>query len=168
MVESEDRHGPSSPEWLHKHVHEPNPEPPSGEPDIVLALPSQPERIITLDDLDALPQHEVRDCFIVSTGHGTSGPFRFGGVRLRDFVDAIAPADLEWQAMDVISVDGFGNRVLAEELAASSDERPMLLATHIDGRSLTRAQGLVRLIAPSETDDALRQVKWIGRIEFQA
>jgi len=36
----------------------------------------------------------------------------------------------------------------------------------MDGATLTRAQGLVRLIVPSETDDALRQVKWVGRIEI--
>ncbi len=93
MVESEDRHGQSSPEWLHKHMHEPNPEPPSDKPDIVLAMPSQPERIITLDDLDVCPSMRCVTVIIVSTGHGTSGPFRFGGVRLSDFVYAMRPAD---------------------------------------------------------------------------
>jgi hypothetical protein len=39
------------------------------------------------------------------------------------------------------------------------------LSYAIDGTPLTRAQGLVRLIVPSETDDALRQVKWVQRIE---
>jgi hypothetical protein len=33
-----------------------------------------------------------------------------------------------------------------------------------DGQKLTRRQGLVRLIVPREKDDALRQVKWVGRI----
>ncbi len=47
---------------------------------------------------------------------------------------------------------------------AAEGERPSLLAYIKDGVSLTRAQGLVRLIVPSETDDALRQVKWVGRI----
>jgi hypothetical protein len=29
---------------------------------------------------------------------------------------------------------------------------------------MTRKQGLVRLVVPTETDDALRQVKWIAEI----
>jgi DMSO/TMAO reductase YedYZ molybdopterin-dependent catalytic subunit len=68
----------------------------------------------------------------------------------------------------VISADGFGNRIFAEELGNVEGQRPMLLATTVDGRPMTRAQGLVRLIVPSETDDALRQVKWIARIEIRA
>ena len=39
-----------------------------------------------------------------------------------------------------------------------------LLALEIDGRPLSRAQGLVRLVVPGETDDALRQVKWVSEI----
>jgi hypothetical protein len=34
----------------------------------------------------------------------------------------------------------------------------------LDGAALTREQGLVRLIVPSERDDALRQVKWLATI----
>ena len=40
----------------------------------------------------------------------------------------------------------------------------MLLAYTLDGAPLTREQGLVRLIVPSEIDDALRQVKWLAMI----
>ena len=64
----------------------------------------------------------------------------------------------------MVSADGFGNRVLARELP-QPPARPILLATHIDGQPLTRQAGLVRLIVPNETDDALRQVKWVARIE---
>jgi hypothetical protein len=39
-----------------------------------------------------------------------------------------------------------------------------LLATARDGIPLTRADGLVRLIDPRETNDALRQVKWVAEI----
>ena len=42
------------------------------------------------------------------------------------------------------------------------------LTTWFDGQPLTRDAGLVRLIVPSETDDALRQVKWISHIEVRS
>jgi hypothetical protein len=39
-----------------------------------------------------------------------------------------------------------------------------LLALARDGVPLTREQGLVRLVDPRETDDALRQIKWVAQI----
>ena len=39
-----------------------------------------------------------------------------------------------------------------------------VLAYALDGQLLSRAQGLVRLIVPSERDDALRQVKWVREV----
>ena len=45
---------------------------------------------------------------------------------------------------------------------------PILLAHIVNGAAMTRAQGLVRLIVPSEIDDALRQVKWVVRVELHA
>ena len=68
-----------------------------------------------------------------------------------------------WHYVDLVSADGFGTRLTPADLAAE-DERPSLLAYMQDGVPLTRAQGLVRLIVPSETDDALRQVKWLATI----
>jgi hypothetical protein len=38
----------------------------------------------------------------------------------------------------------------------------------LNGQPLTRAQGLIRLIVPAETDDALRQVKWVTQIVIYA
>ena len=69
-----------------------------------------------------------------------------------------------WRDVEILSADGFGNRVLAEEVQQANSAPPVLLATQIDGRPVTREEGLVRLIVPSERDDALRQVKWIGKI----
>jgi hypothetical protein len=122
-------------------------------------------------DLAALPQKSVIDSYIVSTGHGTSGPFRFDGVTLRDLLAAYAVND--WSYADVVSADGFGTRVYSQEIeretgpeATTPSVRPILLATICDGKTLTRAQGLVRLIVPQETDDALRQVKWVARLEI--
>lgn len=151
------------PDWLHGHPHEPNPAPPGEDAALGLIFPDGTEQRITPGQLAELPQTEVADCYIVSTGHGTSGPFVFGGVRLRDFCGAWIPPTVAWRAVDVISGDGFGNRVQAHELAGEGT-RPILLATHMDGEPMNRASGLVRLIVPSETDDALRQVKWVAQI----
>ncbi|MFZ0547678.1 MAG: hypothetical protein WAM60_19685, partial [Candidatus Promineifilaceae bacterium] len=59
---------------LHPHAHDPNPEPPSADPTIVLTLPDGRTHPITIQHLQTLPQHTLNDCYIVSTGHGTSGP----------------------------------------------------------------------------------------------
>lgn len=66
--------------------------------------------------------------------------------------------------MEVVSADGFGNRVYRKELAQPDPAGPILLAYGVNGRSLTREEGLVRLIVPGERDDALRQVKWVGEV----
>ncbi len=150
------------PAWLHRHVHEPNPAPPSPDATLILAGPDGSEQTVRVDDLARLPQQVAADCYIVSTGHGTSGPFTFGGATLGDLIAARLGSG--WEYADVVSADGFGNRVLARELP-QPPARPILLATHIDGQPLTRQAGLVRLIVPNETDDALRQVKWVARIE---
>lgn len=148
---------------LRPHSHDPNPAPPSASPDFVLILPDGSQQCVTPDDLSRLRQTTITDCFIVSTGHGTSGPFAFTGVTLADFV-AFFWAD-KWKQVEVISADGFGTRLLAEEVNARVS-RPILLALAIDGQPMARAGGLVRLIVPSETDDALKQVKWIGRVNI--
>ena len=67
--------------------------------------------------------------------------------------------------MEVVSGDGFGTRALRTELTEPTP-RPILLAHTLDGQPLTRADGLVRLIVPSETDDALRQVKWVAQVRI--
>jgi hypothetical protein len=66
-----------------------------------------------------------------------------------------------WSQVEVISTDGFGNRVMAAELFTPDPAGPIVLAYEMDGDVLTRQQGLVRMIVPSEKDDALRQVKWV-------
>ena len=150
---------------LRPHSHEPNPEPPSTDPAFVFVAADGGQRLISPDFLEKLPQTSLPDCYIVSTGHGTSGPFEFSGVSLLDFVRSQLPAGSQWSQVEVISADGFGNRVTADELTNPRlPERPIILSHQIDGQSMTRQQGLVRMIVPSETDDALRQVKWIGRI----
>jgi DMSO/TMAO reductase YedYZ molybdopterin-dependent catalytic subunit len=123
---------------------------------------------MTVDELRRMPYCEVGDCYIVSTGHGTSGPFTFGGVCLADLMAAAAPAYPAWQHVDVVSADGFGVRLTQLDLHAAAADRPILLAYTLDGSPLPRARGLVRLIVPAEVDDALQQVKWVSRIDVKA
>ena len=150
---------------LRPHSHEPNPEPPSADPDFTLTLPDGRTVSVTLADLRQLPATTLANCTIVSTEHGTSGPFTFAGTRLIDLVEHFV--EIGWSQVEVISADGFGNRVVAEELLQPDPVGSILLAYAIDGRLMTRREGVVRLIVPSETDDALRQVKWIGRINIR-
>lgn len=150
---------------LQPHAHDPNPDPPSAHAEFVLTLPDGSSRTITPGDLADLPAVTVADCTIVSTGHGTSGPFAFTGPRLLDFVGHFWQET--WEQVEVIGGDGFGARVWRTELVDPAVTRPILLATAMDGAPLTRSQGTVRLIVPSETDDALRQVKWVGRVNVR-
>jgi DMSO/TMAO reductase YedYZ molybdopterin-dependent catalytic subunit len=164
-------HGLEEAAWVYGHAHEPNPLPPAGGGDFVVRTPDGEQVIFTVAALAQLPYTEVEGCLIVSTGHGTSGPFTFGGVRLDMLLayvlgrvmsgQAAGPAN--WRQVDVISADGFGTRLTPADLASG---RPTLLAYRRDGQPLTRAQGLVRLVAPDEHDDALRQVKWVARVEL--
>lgn len=150
---------------LQPHAHEPNPAPPSADPTFTLTTPDGRVVTITLAQLRGLPPSTLPNCYIFSTGHGTSGPFAFTGAKLVDLVQAYT--ETTWSQVEVVSGDGFGNRVTADELLNPDPAGSILLAYAIDGTPMTREQGLVRLIVPSETDDALRQVKWIGQINVR-
>lgn len=149
---------------LQPHSHDPNPEPPSADPSFDFIDPMGQRKRIAVSDLERLPQTHVARCYIVSTGHGSSGPFTFSGVRLLDFIESRLGSRAIWSQVEVISADGFGNRVWREELLHPDPAGPILLSLELEGQPLSRAQGLVRLIVPSEKDDALRQVKWVGTI----
>lgn len=151
------------PEWLHGDPHEPNLTPPDGDGSFLLTAAGC-QTAVTVDRLRTLPFTEIGNCFIVSTGHGVSGPFVFGGVLLADFLAHFLPADQHWRFVDIVSVDGFGTRLTPADLAAP---RPPLLAWQIDHTAMNRKQGLVRLIVPGEVNDALRQVKWIDCIRVE-
>lgn len=151
---------------LQPHAHDPNPEPPSDDATFELHTPNGRLQPITVADLRALPKTAVSNCCIVSTGHGTTGPFTFGGVALLDFVRAYVSDS--WSQVEVVSADGFGNRLFADELIHPSTAGIILLAYERDKRPLIRKDGLVRMIVPSERDDALRQVKWVGTIRVLA
>lgn len=151
---------------LEPHSHDPNPEPPTDDPTFTLRVPSGERTAVSVRDLRALPTTRVPGCYIVSTGHGTSGPFTFGGVRLLDLIAHYVAEP--WSEVEVVSADGFGNRVYREELENADPAGPILLAHTIDGEPMDREEGLVRLIVPSEKDDALRQVKWVGQVKVRA
>lgn len=148
---------------LQPHAHEPNPTPPTPDATLAVLLPNGAQQYYDPQTLATLPQALVDDCFIVSTGHGTSGPFRFGGVPLAALLAAALPTATPWQQAEIWSADGFGCHVTAAELAQPTT-RPILLCLTIDGRLLSRAEGAVRLVVPDEAADALRQVKWVQRI----
>lgn len=147
---------------LQPHSHEPNPAPPGDDPTFQFVGVDGRSRSLTIADLQRLPEITVPNCFIVSTGHGTSGPFTFTGAMLLAVVQAFCAEP--WTEVEVISADGFGNRVYATELRKLDSASPILLAYAMNGQPLNRAQGLVRLIVPSERDDALRQVKWVSEV----
>lgn len=143
---------------LQPHAHDPNPEPPSDDPTVTLIIEDSAQPI-PLPQLQQLPETIMPNCFIISTGHGTTGPFTFSGVTLHDFAQVYIPGD--WSHLEIVSGDDFGCRVWANEA------KETLLAWGKDGRALIRAEGLVRLIVPSEQEDALRQVKWVAKIRVQ-
>lgn len=156
------------PAWVHGHAHEPNPAPPSPATAFVVQFPDGTTLTWDVAELHQLTTTTVTDCYIVSTGHGTSGPFTFAGVRLQEFLTYILGNGATWQQLDVISDDGFGTRLTAADLAQEEPDRPSLLAHTLDGHPLTREKGLIRLVVPTETDDALRQVKWVAQIIIYA
>lgn len=143
---------------LHPYSHDPNPHPPSDDPTIQLLL-ADSACAISLPHLQQLPATTIPNCTIISTGHGTSGPFTFTGVTLHDFAQVHIPGP--WSHLEIVSGDGFGCRVWANEA------KETLLAWGIDGRDLSRREGCVRLIVPLERDDALRQVKWVSEIRVR-
>jgi hypothetical protein len=152
---------------LRPHSHEPNPKPPTADPTVMLISQKDHQTLVTV----AMLQEEftavtISNCTIVSTGHGTTGPFAFTGVCLLEVVERYG-GDNGWSQVEVVSADGFGNRVLAEELYEPDPAGPIILAYALDGNLLMREQGLVRMIVPSEKDDALRQVKWVDVVRIR-
>lgn len=152
---------------LQPHSHDPNPDPPDADAAFWLILPGAAQLLMTPTHLQNLPRSTVSDCYIVSTGHGTSGPFTFSGVALFDLLQAYLPSHQPWSQVEVISGDGFGTRIGAAELTAPGITRPILLSDTLDGAPLSREHGLVRLIVPAEIDDALRQVKWVRTVRVR-
>jgi hypothetical protein len=83
-----------------------------------------------------------------------------------DFIENNIGTGEKWNQVEVISADEFGTRIALQELVYPGSAGPIIIADARDGNSLTRNQGLFRLIVPSERDDAIRQVKWIRKIRI--
>ena len=149
---------------LAPHSHEPNPAPPSPDPAIMLYMPGEDEERIEPSQLASFPRTSLRQQMILSTGHPATGPFDFEGVTLLDFLSRKMTLGSAAFLVEVVSGDGFGTRVQGNELFAPDPAGPIMLVDQINGRGMSRTEGLVRLIVPSEKDDALRQVKWVGEI----
>ena len=148
---------PMSDDPLQPHSHDNNELPPNDDPTLIVIRPNGEQTPYSLTTLATLPQSQLTYSF--STDHGTHGPYQLSGVALRDLIGQDAVGEIE-----VMSADGFGNRIFAEELGDGN--RPILLCTHSDGQPLRRENGLVRLVVPSETDNALRQIKWVRSVRL--
>ena len=158
---------PESHPEFHKVPHEPNPVAPNGDGTFVVEFRSA-KMIITLELLASLPQTEYSDCYVASTGHAKSGPYRFEGVTLRDVLTAAGVPPKAEAKVKISGADGYEVEVSTEPENAPARSPSPLLATQRDGVKLTRELGLVRVIVPTETEDALLQLKWIKTIRVHS
>ncbi len=135
--------------------HHNNQRPPDDDTTISVINPDGAQLDFSLATLVSFPQSELTYSF--STDHGKHGPYRLSGVALRDIF-----VGLTFTVAEVLSADAYGTRIYAHEINRS--DQPILLCTHKDGHLIGRNEGLIRLIVPSETDNALRQIKWVRHI----
>lgn len=146
---------------LQPHSHDNNIVPPSDDPSLTLHPPDHSQIEISLEQLGSYPQTEF--AYQYHTDHGIHGPYQLRGVSLYDLIQA--HFDGAYSQVEIISADGFGNRIFVDEVKAPS-ATPILLCTHSDDQPLTRQHGLIRLVVPTETDNALRQIKWVATIKI--
>lgn len=147
---------------LRPHSHDNNvivPKPYAHNPQITI-MTDGIKRTFTLSDLHSLPQTTLS--YTYTTDHGRHGPYQLSGVSVADLFSQL---DVNrFTEIEVISADGFGNRIDAAELDTA--DIPILLCTTSDDQQLTAESGLIRLVVPTETDNALRQIKWVEQIRL--
>lgn len=151
---------------LQPHSHDNNPEPPYIDPTMILMGPDGRQKTISLADLMADYEQTTIPAYTYMTDHGMHGPYKLEGVGLMDLINQELGAAAEWHEVEVISADEFGNRLYRHELVPA-DFPPVLLCHRSNNDQLRRIQGLVRLVVPSETDNALRQIKWVREIRVK-
>ncbi|MFT5196588.1 MAG: hypothetical protein ACI9EW_002816 [Cellvibrionaceae bacterium] len=167
---------------LQPHSHDNNPQPPDNNPTIYFYYlpqdsPSQDKhaaaskKAISLADLMADYVQTVIPAYTYMTDHGIHGPYKLEGVALLDLIEQEVGKTSQWNSVEVVSADGFGNRLMRDELVPADnslglDYAPALICHRSNGEMLRRMQGLVRLVVPTETDNALRQVKWVREIRL--
>ena len=144
------------------HSHDNNPTPPDHDLTLTLVRPNGTRHTITAEALRReYPTAEI-PAYGYTTDHGRHGPYHLRGVALLTLIQQeVAEA---WTAVVVLSADGFGNQLTAAELQNPDPAGPVLLCYESDGRPLGREQRTIRLVVPSETDNALRQVKWVREV----
>jgi len=146
---------------LTPHAHSNNTIPPDSDTRLTLVFADASKKMVTLESLKQ-DYPVTRYSYTYVTDHGVHGPYILTGVTL---LDLLVEAPDDWSELEVLSADGFGNRLLRSELLDT--EKPAMLYYRSDARMLTRQNGLVRLVVPSETDNALRQVKWVREIRVK-
>ncbi len=109
----------AKPAWLDAHSHEPNPETPEGNGAFRFKA-GEIDVLIDLDLLRAIRYTELAECTIASTGHAQTGPFRFGGVLVRDLLAALLPAKAAVIHVDFVGADGYGTRLQGSAAALSA------------------------------------------------
>lgn len=142
---------------LQPHSHDNNEAVPSNDASIRLVFPNGGETLLSVTQLKSYPQTTL-PTYTFHTDHGAHGPYRLTGVSLKTLL--AQEITTPWSQVEVLSADGFGNRIFATEL----EDDAILLCYEQNGTPLLRRNGLVRLVVPSETDNALRQVKWVATI----
>ncbi|MYS46792.1 molybdopterin-dependent oxidoreductase, partial [Streptomyces sp. SID5998] len=115
---------------------------------------------LTLDDLRALPQHEVE--LPIACVEGWSKSARWTGVRVADLLErAGAPRPAR---VRVVSLQPRGAYRVSELGRAHAHDPLTLLALRLNGEELSPDHGYpVRLIAPNRP--GVLQTKWVGRLE---
>ena len=152
------------PDALRPSHHHNNPLPPDDNSDILLICSDAREYSLSPQDLQALPASSLQAQYF-HTDHGRHGPYNLLGVSLLALIQLKEGVTSPWQSIELISADGFGNRVLRQELEISPQD--FLLCYQSNGKPLTRENGLVRLVVASEQNSALRQVKWLRLIRVR-
>jgi DMSO/TMAO reductase YedYZ molybdopterin-dependent catalytic subunit len=119
-------------------------------------------RTLTYADLAVLPRTEELRDFHCVTGWSVQN-VRWRGVRIVDLLGELSPpaatSSLRFHSAEVPYDDS-----LTIDQARLPD---VLLATHMDGRPLSRAHGgPVRLVMPRMY--GYKSVKWVNRLEFRA
>lgn len=149
------------------HSHDNNPLPPDDDTTIQVILFGAPPLQITLSQLKNEFPQAIIPAYQYTTDHGVHGPYRLRGVALGSLIARFIDANQSWHEAEVVSADGFGNRVYAEEADPNLPGDPILLCYASNDTDLPRAHGLVRLVVPSEIDNALRQIKWVREIRIK-
>ncbi|MGC9540986.1 molybdopterin-dependent oxidoreductase [Streptomyces sp. UG1] len=118
---------------------------------------------VTLDELRALPQHEVE--LPIACVEGWSKSARWTGVRVVDLLErAGAP---ERARVRVVSLQLRGGYRVSEMGHAHARDPLTLLALRLNGEELDPDHGYpARLIAPNRP--GVLQTKWVGRLEVLA